>query len=87
MPNEPKCIKCDGSMEIGFLRDHAGPGSVPVQWIAGMPEQGLRGAKIHHKIRYVVHVFRCRKCGYIEQYARQQLPEAGIWDSVIVQND
>jgi predicted nucleic-acid-binding Zn-ribbon protein len=87
MPENSKCIKCDGRMEIGFLRDHAGRGSVPVQWIAGVPEQGWRGAKIHYKTRYVVHVLRCSKCGYLEHYARQQLPVAGQWDAVIAQED
>jgi hypothetical protein len=87
MPKDLKCSKCDGRMEIGFLRDHAGGGSVPAQWIAGMPEQGWRGAKIRKKTRYVVHVFRCSECGYLEQYARQQLPAAGIWEAGILQND
>jgi predicted nucleic-acid-binding Zn-ribbon protein len=83
MPKDLTCIKCNGKMERGFLRDHvANGGSVPGQWIAGVPEQGWRGAKIRNKTRYVVEVFRCSECGYLEQYARVELPAAGI-----LQND
>jgi hypothetical protein len=78
MRKELTCIKCNSKMEIGFLRDHAGRGSVPGQWIAGTPEQGWTGAKIRNKTRYAVDVFRCSECGYLEQYARVELPPAGI---------
>jgi hypothetical protein len=82
MPEERACIKCNGKMEIGFLRDHVGSATVPGQWIAGQPEQGWLGTKIRDKTRYAVDVFRCSECGYLEQYAQRELPPAGI-----LQND
>jgi predicted nucleic-acid-binding Zn-ribbon protein len=83
MPKDLTCIKCNGEMELGFLRDHVGGASVPGQWIAGAPEQGWSGtAKIRNKTRYEVEVFRCSECGYLEQYARIEMPAAGI-----LQND
>ena len=87
MPEERACIKCSGKMQIGFLRDQVGSATVPGQWIAGPPEQGWLGTKIRDKTRYAVDVFRCSECGYLEQYARQQLPAAGIWEAGILQND
>src|SRR5262249_46329829 len=73
------CSKCSAPMEVGFLRYRVGTGSFPAQWIAGRPEPSQwGGVKVRKKPRYQVSVFRCGKCGYLEQYATLELPPAGI---------
>ncbi|HEY6249519.1 MAG TPA: hypothetical protein VI685_06135 [Candidatus Angelobacter sp.] len=52
-----------------------------VEWIAGLPEIGWSGSvKTRDKVRFRVEVFRCKDCGYLEQYASKPLPKAGFFD-------
>ena len=68
MPN-PKCAKCGGETQEGFVPDQSGAyQGVPI-WIAGAPQKGFLGAKIEGKETHGIRTFRCVKCGYLESYA------------------
>jgi hypothetical protein len=79
MGPDRKCAKCSGEMEIGFLRDRAGPGrfkriSGTVEWFAGLPQPSSDGSiKTRSKTRFRIDVFRCKNCGYLEHYASKPL--------------
>jgi hypothetical protein len=58
-------------MEEGFVKDE-GHGTVHAsKWVQGPPEKSFwTGMKTRGKKQVVIATFRCRKCGYLESYAR-----------------
>jgi predicted nucleic-acid-binding Zn-ribbon protein len=69
MNSIPKCPKCGGDMEEGFIRDHGLNRNDVAGWIAGKPEQGvLGGTRVLGKKIHEVRTFCCQKCGYLESY-------------------
>ncbi len=65
----PKCGKCGGDMQEGYVPDAGRSGYDTAIWVAGRPEFGLFGdAKISDKETYAVRTFRCIKCGFLESY-------------------
>ena len=66
-----KCPKCSHEMEEGFFLDQPvhrleGPG----HWIAGKPERSSwSGTKTDGRMKFQIHAFRCKQCGFLESYA------------------
>ncbi len=70
-PLEPKCVKCGGAMEQGFLLDRAHGGNDQVAtWVEGAPEPGFwLGVKLKGRAQRRCVTARCTRCGYTETYA------------------
>ncbi|HXO40308.1 MAG TPA: PF20097 family protein [Thermoanaerobaculia bacterium] len=67
------CPRCNGDMEEGFVVDLGAYNTVfPSQWVQGQPEKSLLGTKIAGKVRFRIATYRCRRCGYLESYAKYQ---------------
>jgi hypothetical protein len=65
------CIRCQGTMEPGYIVDEGHGGSREVaKWIGGQPERSIwTGLKTRGKDKLEVTTYRCRRCGYLESYA------------------
>lgn len=72
----PTCPRCRGSMDDGYVADkgHSNVARVP-RWFEGPPVAGLFGLKIKGRPSFPVKAFRCRSCGYLESYAREDAAE------------
>ncbi len=70
----PKCPRCRGDMEAGFIPGFGGPNAALQRWVAGEPESSILGVKIRGKEQYYVVTFRCKNCGYLESYAPSNAP-------------
>jgi hypothetical protein len=68
-----KCIKCNASMEQGYVMDKDDHGSVrQSRWLEGPFEASFwGGAKTGDRACYAVISYRCTKCGFLEQYANE----------------
>jgi hypothetical protein len=64
MMADPNCPKCDGPMEVGSVSDHFTGGMLKAQWVDGAKVGFLKSAR---QITIVSH--RCKRCGFLEQYA------------------
>lgn len=68
----PKCSKCGGDTQEGYLPDRGRNSYDAPIWVAGKPEFGFFGdAKIAGKESYSIRTFRCTKCGFLESYATE----------------
>ena len=67
----PECLRCQGSMEPGYIIDHTQHASSVVQtWFRGEPEKSFwTGLKTKKRSHRQVRTFRCTRCGYLESYA------------------
>ena len=65
------CIRCQGTMEPGYMIDEGHGGHRKVEsWVAGAPEKSFwTGLKVRGKSRLAITTYRCRRCGYLESYA------------------
>ena len=71
-----KCPKCSSEMEVGYLLDRSQASYQPLQWIAGEPEFGLFGSvKYQGKPWAPTESWICKRCGYLEMYARLKKEE------------
>lgn len=71
--SNPSCPRCRGAMEDGFVLDKGdnNRGYVP-HWFEGQPEASFWcGVKSRGRRSYPIRVLRCRGCGYLEAYARE----------------
>ena len=70
-----KCIRCEGTMEEGFVLDHGHYNAKMVDtWVEGKPVKSFwSGLKIDDRQTYEVRTFRCTGCGYLENYANEAL--------------
>lgn len=70
------CPKCGKSMTPGFLLDFTeGVRRVPARWVEGTPEAApMTGTKTGSHDMRRVDANRCDSCGFLEFYARVQLP-------------
>ncbi len=66
------CPKCSGTMQEGFtLEIGAYDSNSQETWIEGQPEYEFwSGLKTSGRRRFAVISYRCEKCGFLEQYAR-----------------
>ncbi len=73
---QPECPKCTGPMEEGFILDVAQRGYGQATWVQGRPEPSFwAGLKLNGKTRRSVVALRCSRCGYLESYAQNPLPD------------
>ena len=70
-----KCIRCNGAMEEGFVLDRGHYNARMVDtWVEGKPETSFwTGLKIDDRQTFEVRTFRCTECGYLENYANEEL--------------
>ncbi len=71
--SEPStCMKCGGRLTEGFVVDQ-GYGVVDVStWQGGAPQKSFwSGIKTDKSAQLPITTYRCQRCGYLEQYARQ----------------
>jgi hypothetical protein len=67
----PKCPKCDGKMQEGFIVDSAANGFLVSSWHPEKPQDSFWYAtKVDRKKLRAIETFRCEKCGYLESYAK-----------------
>lgn len=65
------CPKCQGEMVQGYVEDRADSQVFTSHWISGLPvKEILSGIKSKSK-RIPIGTFRCRSCGFLEFYARE----------------
>jgi len=68
LDRNPKCSKCQRTMEVGFIPDNAF-GGIRSIWIEGLPEKGWFGMKLKGRRKLEIATYRCTSCGYLEGYA------------------
>ena len=67
---QPDCLRCSGSMEVGFIVDEGYGTRTVSKWIGGAPEPSVwTGLKVRHKTKHDIRTYRCARCGYLESYA------------------
>lgn len=65
------CPKCGGSMEPGFIVDEGYGRYDRARWQSGAADKAWWGGlRIRKKELIGVSTDRCRRCGYLESYAR-----------------
>ena len=69
MTDAPKCLRCSGEMEVGFLLDRMHSGAQAAEWISGPPEKKWIGGVKTNTRSFPVETWRCKSCGYLESYA------------------
>jgi hypothetical protein len=64
------CAKCNGTMTEGFITDQGHGIIVVPHWVEGPPQiSSWVGVKLSGKAKSQVSTWRCRRCGYLENYA------------------
>ena len=67
------CPKCRDAMEQGFALEFTGGGPGVEHWAPGAPQKSFwTGLKIDQKRVFPIGTYRCRSCGFLEMYARQE---------------
>jgi hypothetical protein len=76
----PKCSKCSGEMEAGFLLDRSQAGIYRAVWATGPIQRSwwFGGIKVQDKPMYRVETWRCKACGNLESWAKRQV---GLYES------
>lgn len=74
MSNRAECPKCAGQMEEGFILDRGYGNQEPSDWVEGAPQLSFwhGGVKVSDKRQYEVRSYRCKECGFLESYAREE---------------
>ncbi len=68
-----ECPKCTNEMVQGFVLDHMHHGQRVMQWAEGAPEKSFwSGGTKSPESKIPIGAFRCRRCGYLEFYARAE---------------
>jgi len=68
------CPKCKGSMEEGYVVDNTHNGFRQSRWMPGEPVASFwLGLKIDKSKLIPVTTFRCKGCGYLDSYAKDQI--------------
>jgi hypothetical protein len=68
----PKCLRCGGDMQQGYIGDRTLGGYDPTKWFEGELAIGkLGGIKKAKSAPFLVSTYRCVKCGYLESYAAE----------------
>lgn len=67
------CPKCRDRMDQGFIPDHS-QGILTSKWTEGEePTSHWYGKTLKGLRQYEIEAWRCRSCGYIDLYARQEV--------------
>lgn len=65
------CLKCQGSMKRGFTLDHTYGYLAIATWVEGEPQKSFwAGLKTSGRKTLPIETWRCSKCGFLENYAR-----------------
>jgi len=66
------CPKCQSSMQEGYVLDHTHGGARLVSsWVEGEPKPSFwLGLKFDGATPLSLESWRCKRCGFIEQYAK-----------------
>ena len=68
-----RCPKCQGEMKRGFVLDHTQGGRIVSRWSSGQPKKSFRaGTQFSEEKQIPIGTFRCKKCGYLESFARPE---------------
>ena len=66
------CPKCQSSMKVGFTLDHTYGSRAAASWVEDEPETSVWvGVKIGGKKVLPIETWRCSRCGYLENYAKE----------------
>jgi hypothetical protein len=66
----PKCLRCGGAMQQGYIVDRVSGWYDPTKWFEGELVIGkLGGIKKAKSKPFLVSTYRCVQCGYLESYA------------------
>ena len=65
------CPKCQSAMTRGFVLDHTHGGYASNKWVEGAPQKIFwTGIKLGGRRKITIETWRCGRCGFLEQYAR-----------------
>lgn len=66
------CPKCQSSMQEGWTLDNLHGGRAVSSWVEGEPQKSVWvGVKLENKKPIEIASWRCSRCGFIEQYAKE----------------
>ena len=64
------CLRCQSSMELGFLLDNTQGGYARTVWVSGAPEHNIwTGLRLKGHVVIPVVAYRCTQCGLLEFFA------------------
>ena len=70
MAHTKDCPKCAGAMVAGYVVDHTHGGAAVSSWIEGPPKKSVWvGLRLAGTTPIEISTWRCRRCGFIENYA------------------
>ena len=68
--SDPRCPKCHGRMEEGFILDNSYGARLQSAWVEGKPKRSFwTGVKFREEAKRPIATFRCEGCGYLESFA------------------
>ncbi|MGA2255883.1 MAG: hypothetical protein ABSG53_14650 [Thermoguttaceae bacterium] len=66
----PKCLRCGGEMQPGYIADRTVAGYDPAKWFEGDLVTGVFGGVEKARSKpLLVSTYRCIQCGYLKSYA------------------
>lgn len=65
-----QCPKCNGAMVEGFVPTEKSSMPLISVWVEGPPQKGWMGNVKQPGTPIPIETWRCRRCGYLESYAR-----------------
>ena len=70
MSQSKNCPKCGAAMIEGFIADTTHGGASVATWREGEPKKSFWvGLKLSGTTAHEIETWRCRRCGYLENYA------------------
>ncbi|MFL9840900.1 PF20097 family protein [Sphingomonas sp. ST-64] len=64
------CPKCQSTMIEGFMVDEGYGTRHVTKWVEGAPQKSVwTGVKVRKLRKLDIQTWRCRNCGYLENYA------------------
>ena len=70
MVQSRQCPKCASAMSEGYIVDHTHGGAAVASWVEGEPKKSFWiGLKLSGTTPLEIATWRCRRCGYLENYA------------------
>lgn len=68
------CPKCQGEIVQGYMRDFTFLGVRVSEWNARPPKKFFVGSIMDSTLQIPIVTFRCQSCGFLEWYARKEIP-------------